>query len=213
MNRTAPRSAPHVALSLLLLLLPGAALGQRDTAPAGAPSPGPIAAILTAEQVSQFQISPDGRWVVWVKSTVDPDKGRVSNLYLSSLTEAREVQLTRGTVAHSSPRRSPDGRLVAFLSSRPHPEPKPDAAKTQLWVIDPSGGEPWPLTGSERGVRAFEWRGSATLLPLAQEGPTRAEGPKKKEKDDPHVVDDPLHEAPGGVFFADGEGDRVRRGG
>jgi len=195
----------------LLSLLPGAALGQRDTAPAGAPSPWTIDDILTAEQASQFQISPDGRWVVWVKSTVDADKGRVSNLYLSSLTEAREVQLTRGTVAHSSPRWSPDGRLVAFLSSRPPPEPKPDAAKTQLWVIDPSGGEPWSLTGSERGVRAFEWRDSATILFLAQEDPTRAERQNKKEKDDSHVVDDSLHEPPVRLFSLDVKDKSVRR--
>ncbi len=148
---------------------------------------------------------------MWVKSTVDADKGRVSNLYLSSLTEAREVQLTRGTVAHSSPRWSADGRLVAFLSSQPLPEPKPDAAKTQLWVIDPSGGEPWPLTGSERGVRAFEWRDSATILFLAQEDPTRAERQNKKEKDDSHVVDDSLHEPPVRLFSLDVKDKSVRR--
>jgi hypothetical protein len=36
----------------------------------------------------QARISPDAKWLVWVKSTADKDKdARVSNLILSSLTE------------------------------------------------------------------------------------------------------------------------------
>ena len=41
-----------------------------------------------AEDRRQYRISPDSKWLVWVKSTGDKDKdARVSNLFLSSLTE------------------------------------------------------------------------------------------------------------------------------
>jgi len=49
------------------------------------------------EFVTQMRISPDGKWLVWVKSTGDKEKdARVSNLYLSSLIEDKEIALTRG---------------------------------------------------------------------------------------------------------------------
>ena len=61
--------------------------------------------ILTAESAGAYEVSPDGEWVVWVKSTMDEKKGRrVSNLYMSSLTGDLEIQLTRGSYSHSSPR-------------------------------------------------------------------------------------------------------------
>ena len=51
-----------------------------------------------SDSVGQYRISPDAKWVVWVKSAGDKDKdARISNLYLSSLTETREIALTRGT--------------------------------------------------------------------------------------------------------------------
>jgi dipeptidyl aminopeptidase/acylaminoacyl peptidase len=79
--------------------------------------------ILLAESAGQFQISPDGKWAVWVRSAADKEKGEsVSNLWLSSLTEKKELQLTRGTVTHSAPRWSPDGALISFLSTRALPE-------------------------------------------------------------------------------------------
>ena len=53
--------------------------------------------MIAAESAEQFVISPDGQWVVWVKSVPDSDKDEVvSNLYLSSLREKQEIQLTRG---------------------------------------------------------------------------------------------------------------------
>ena len=54
--------------------------------------------VVFAEGAAQFRVSPDGKWAVWVKSVGDKEKdGRVSNLFLSSLTAKKEIQLTRGT--------------------------------------------------------------------------------------------------------------------
>ncbi len=61
--------------------------------------------ILMAESAGPFRISPDGQWTVWVKSAQDKEKdGRISNLFLSSLTGKKEIQLTRGTEMHGQPR-------------------------------------------------------------------------------------------------------------
>ena len=100
-----------------------------------------------AEIANQFRISPDAKWAVWVKGTADKDKdARVSNLVLSSLSETREIPLTRGADNNTQPRWSPDGKWIAFTGTRARPKPKPDTAPMQIWLINTHGGEPWPLT-------------------------------------------------------------------
>ena len=90
--------------------------------------------IIYAEVVQpQTRISPDAKWLVWVKSTADKDKdARVSNLILSSLTENKEIQLTRGSDNNGQPQWSPDGQLVAFTSNRARFGAKPDTAPVQI---------------------------------------------------------------------------------
>ena len=157
--------------------------------------------IVYAETAGQFRISPDGKWAVWVKSTADKEKDlRVSNLYLSSLTEKKEIQLTRGTDNVSQPRWSPSGDTISFLSSRALPKPKPDAAGMQLWLMNPAGGEPWPVTEFQHGIRSYEWLDNGAILFTAEEDPTLYETETKERKDDSDVIDDAAHTPPVRLF-------------
>ena len=102
-----------IARTLLLLLCPCAVFAARWS----------VDDVLLAERAGQFELSRDGARLVWVKSRVDKKKGRaISNLILRNLEEDYQVQLTRGNNRNSSPRFSPDGRRIAFLSNRERPE-------------------------------------------------------------------------------------------
>src|SRR5260370_18409878 len=105
-----------------------------DTKPTAKTEPWKPEDVIFQEFVGQLQISPDGKWLVWVKSTADKEKdARVSNLYLSSLTENKEIELTRGSDRYKKPRGSPAGRRIAFVSWRAPPPATTDTAPKQIW--------------------------------------------------------------------------------
>src|SRR5580692_10778063 len=149
------------------------------------------------EYAAQLRISPDAKWLVWVKSTADKEKdARVSNLVLSSLTDSREIQLTRGSDRNGNPRWSPDGEFLAFVSSRARPGAKPETAPVQIWLINPHGGEPWALTELARAPQQIDWLDKDTIIFSAEEEPALYEQESKKKKDDSEIVDDADHAAP-----------------
>ena len=145
----------------------------------------------------QTRISPDGKWLVWVKSSGDKDKdARISNLMLSSLSENKEIQLTRGSDNNSQPQWSPDQQLIAFTSNRARHGAKPDTAPVQIWLINPFGGEPWSITELAHAPRGVNWIDKDTIIFSAQEDPSLYEQELKKKKDDSETVDDAEHEPP-----------------
>jgi dipeptidyl aminopeptidase/acylaminoacyl peptidase len=194
-NRIREFACFAVLAGLLFFGAPALAQGQSERTPWKPED------IVLQESAGQFRISPDARWAVWVKTMPDTEKDvRVSHLFLSSLTEKKEIQLTQGSENHFAPRWSPDGQWIAFLSTRPLPKPNPDLGKTQLWLLSAHGGEPRPLTESARDIRSFEWADNNTIIYSAEEDPTLYELERKKKKDATRVVDDLQHTPPVRLF-------------
>jgi len=178
--------------------MPGAA--QETNLPAKT-SPWKAEDVVFAESARQFRISPARQGVAWIKAQGDKEKdGVVSNLFLSSMAMDQEIQLTRGTDTVSSFNWSPDGKWIAFISTRARPQAKPDTAATQIWLINPHGGEPYVLTELARGPQRVDWLDNDTVIFSAEEDPSAYEQAEKKRKDDSEVADDADHKPPVRLF-------------
>ncbi len=86
--------------------------------------------------------------VVYVRSKVDLEEDRYHRS-LWILENGEHRQITKGP-GDSSPRWSPDGRLLAFLRSD-------GEAKPQVALVELSDGEPRTITEFDLGVEEIEW--------------------------------------------------------
>lgn len=81
-----------------------------------------VADMYNLRNVGGLQISPDGEWVLYTVSQLDSVRDRSqSDLYLARWDGSLTRRLTYSPDGEGSPRFSPDGRYVSFLSSRGAP--------------------------------------------------------------------------------------------
>lgn len=134
--------------------------------------------------VADPQLAPDGGSVAFVHSTIADDKRkRESNLWLVATdgkSQPRQLSFSNGD---RSPRWSPDGRQLAFISGR--------AEGQQLYLLPMAGGEARALTAlKQASIRDFSWSpdGSQLLLTLSVD-PTVTDPTKEKDKSEQAEAD------------------------
>ncbi|HEY3930512.1 MAG TPA: S9 family peptidase [Candidatus Koribacter sp.] len=118
------------------------------------PSKRPIAIddMYRMQEVGHPQISSDGKWIAYTVTSVDREADkRVTSVWMVNWDGTQDVQLTHGPQSASSPRWSPDGRYLAFMSSRPPNN------KTQVWLLDRRGGEARQLTDVKEDLSDYAW--------------------------------------------------------
>ena len=152
--------------------------------------------------VGSAAISPDGQWVVYTRAVRDWDDARLrtrTHIWRVRIDGTDARQLTFGPANTTSPAWFPDGRRIAFLSSREGTSPAPAAAGNepaasegnQVFIMHTDGGEAWPATRHEGGVSAFSISPDGrTILLTAQNALTPAERRRQRDRDDAVVVDD-----------------------
>ncbi|MCL4266560.1 MAG: S9 family peptidase [Anaerolineae bacterium] len=119
----------------------------------------PAPNLITAEDLYQFElitdarISPNGRTTICTIQHVDrKTEKKHSNLWLADTQTGKLRQFTYGDWSDSSPRWSPDGRAIAFLSNRA------DEKQAQLYLLPLDGGEARALTSlKDMSIASLEW--------------------------------------------------------
>src|SRR5262249_17726913 len=140
--------------------------------------------VIALKQVSDPQISPDGRYIAYVVTSADMKEDAADpDIWLVAATGGDPVRLTASNKRDVEPRWSPDSKRLAFISNR-------DDNKAQIFVISPFGGEAQKLTDSKTAVQSFAWSPDGRRIAYtAQQEPTAEEEKKQKDKDDTIVVD------------------------
>ncbi len=142
--------------------------------------------MMQIKRISGVQVSPDGKRVVYAVRQALLDAGKseyLTHIHLGNADGSGSIQLTQGDKSCDDPQWSPDGKWIAFGSTR--------AGKRNIWLIPPGGGEPAQLTHMKTAVTSFKWSpDSKSIAFTATDGPTPDEEKAKKEKNDARVVDE-----------------------
>src|SRR3954449_1970762 len=103
---------------------------------------------------SDPRISPDGARVAYVVTSIDRETSEYrSAIWMARADRSEEpVRFSAGEKRDSMPRWSPDGRWLAFTSTRGE-----DKTPAHLYVIPAQGGEPRKLTDLKEGVESIAW--------------------------------------------------------
>ncbi|MBS1855636.1 MAG: S9 family peptidase [Acidobacteria bacterium] len=133
---------------------------------------------------SDLQFSPDGKRLALTVQEPPAAKPAQRHIWVYD-TGSRDLrQWTNSTKSEYSPRWSPDGRTLAFLSDRGEGD--------QIWLLPASGGEAMELTSARTSVTSFRWSPDGKRIAfLAADPRTAEEERKQKEQDDARVIDAP----------------------
>ena len=149
-------SLPRISTLAVLFLTTAAASAQP------AKHPLRIEDIQKIRDVRDPRCSPDGKSVAYVVSAIDVKEDKsVSHIWLTGFDGKNDRQITFGAESESQPRWSPNGKYLAFTSSRP------GAAKgNQVWLLDQQGGEAFQLTDLKGRLQGYEWSPDSKRLAL-----------------------------------------------
>ena len=130
--------------------------------------------------VSDPRISPDGRDVAFVVTSVDKESNSCKSAIWTAAADGSSAprRFTSGEKKDLRPRWSADGKRLAFVSTREHDTP-------QLYVIDIGGGEALRLTDLKEAVGDLAWSPDGASILFAsrvREGEDEPDAKKRPPK-------------------------------
>jgi dipeptidyl aminopeptidase/acylaminoacyl peptidase len=130
------------------------------------------------------QISPDGKKIVYVRGFADPmTDRRYGNLWIINADGTDHRALTTGNHGDSSPRWSPDGTRLAYLSDVD--------GKQQIYIRWMDSGQTARITNLDQSPSSINWSPDGKLISFASLVPAKG----------PHLADLPA--PPAGAKWAD----------
>jgi dipeptidyl aminopeptidase/acylaminoacyl peptidase len=142
--------------------------------------------MMKVKRVSAVEPSPDGKRVAFVvgEALMDGEKSEwLSQTHVANADGSQPIQLTRGDKSSTSPKWSPDGRWLGFVSSR--------SGKANVWRLNTGGGEAEMITDEKGGVSSFEWSPDGQFIAFLMTDPkSEADEKADKEKRDWRTLDE-----------------------
>ena len=136
--------------------------------------------------LNDAHISPDGKQVAYVVTVIDQQRNRRnSSIWLVSVDgQSAPRRLTADGFNSTSPRWSPDGSRLAFLSSR---SAAAEAARPQICILSMDGGEAQSISRLKNGATSFEWSPDGKrFVALSRTGASDAVAPADRKSDVRH---------------------------
>ncbi len=146
------------------------------------PGPG-FEDVLSLDYLGDYDLSPDGTSVAYEVRSVNWDENRYEREIWLWRKGQEAFRLTRSPDGTSrSPRWSPDGRWIAFVSNRDE--------KPQIQVIRADGGEAAALTSHDEGVNDFRWSPNGKQIAFTASEPADSVDEKLEESYGAFAVED-----------------------
>ena len=103
--------------------------------------------------VDDPELSPDGKWVVYILTEADTSEDKYDeNIWMTATDGSGAVQLTYTDADETQPKWSPDNKWISFLSGRQKAK-----EKTQFWLMDRRGGEAKQVTDLKVSISDYVW--------------------------------------------------------
>jgi dipeptidyl aminopeptidase/acylaminoacyl peptidase len=105
---------------------------------------------IALKSVSDPQLSPDGKWVAYTVSTPSlQDNRNVARIWVAEVATGKSRPLTGGPGSDRQPRWSPDGKTIAFISTR--------EGGAQVWLLPIGGGDARKVSSLADGASDPIW--------------------------------------------------------
>ncbi len=143
---------------------------------------------LKIKNITAVQVSPDGSKVLYtVREALMTDERSeyINQVWLCNADGSNSIQLTRGDKNSSNPKWSPDGKWIAFTSSRD--------SKNNLYILPVGGGEAEKLTDIKTSVVNYDWSPDGKMIAFTMaDAADDKEEKNKKAKNDWYFMDEEI---------------------
>jgi dipeptidyl aminopeptidase/acylaminoacyl peptidase len=133
--------------------------------------------------LTDLQLSPDGTHLAFVVSEAPKGDQRAQHIWMYDKKTDAVRQFTYSKKSETSPRWSPDGSQLAFLSNRGGDE-------QQIYLMNNSGGEAAARTKGKSSIKSFAWSKDGKYIAyIAPDAKTEEDEKKEKDKNDARIAD------------------------